>query len=181
MKKIMKKYNYIIRKVEPKDARQYVELHNYVWRKAYKNIFPNEVFEDRETRTEEKISGFAENYFNDNNQICYVAESDGKIVGFMFGTIKATYPYFEKKGFADLVALYIHPDFQHIGIGTKFKEIFTSWAKENGAKKFVIGVLKDNKPARKAYESWGGKLDDHTQPFVKLGVGYDEVFYTYEI
>jgi inosine/xanthosine triphosphate pyrophosphatase family protein len=45
----------------------------------------------------------------------------------------------------------------------------------------VIGVLKDNHKARKVYEKWGGKLDNHEQPFVKLGVGYDEVFYTYEL
>lgn len=45
----------------------------------------------------------------------------------------------------------------------------------------MIGVLKENDKARKVYEKWGGKLDKYTQPFVKLGVGYDEVFYTYEL
>ena len=54
-------------------------------------------------------------------------------------------------------------------------------AKSNGATKFVIGVLKDNHNAKKVYEKWGGKLDEYTQPFVKLGVGYDEVFYTYDL
>ena len=43
------------------------------------------------------------------------------------------------------------------------------------------GVLKDNLKARAVYEKWGGVLDDYTQPIVKLGVGYDEVFYTYNI
>lgn len=47
--------------------------------------------------------------------------------------------------------------------------------------KFVDGVLKDNHNARKVYEKWGGKLDEYTQPFVKLGVSYDEVFYTYDL
>ena len=55
------------------------------------------------------------------------------------------------------------------------------WVKENGANKFVIGVLKENHKARKVYEKWGGKLSSHTQNFIKLGVGYKEVFYTYEI
>ena len=68
-----------------------------------------------------------------------------------------------------------------LGIGSKFKNIFVEWAKKHGATKYVIGVLKDNQNARKVYEKWGGKLDEYTQPFVKLGVGYDEVFYTYDL
>ena len=68
-----------------------------------------------------------------------------------------------------------------MGIGTKFKNLFVDWAKENGATKFVIGVLKDNFKARRVYEKWGGKLDSYTQPFIKLGVEYDECFYTFEI
>ena len=35
--------------------------------------------------------------------------------------------------------------------------------------------------ARKVYESWGGKLSEFEEDFVKLGVGYPEVFYTYDL
>ena len=91
------------------------------------------------------------------------------------------YEHFGKMGYADLGAIYIHPDYQGLGIGSKLKQIFIDWAKSNGATKFVIGVLKDNHNARKIYEKWGGKLDEYTQPFVKLGVEYDEVFYTYDL
>ena len=41
-----------IRKVKPEDARSWVILHNKVWRVAYKNIFPEEVFIDRESKFE---------------------------------------------------------------------------------------------------------------------------------
>ncbi len=37
------KINYKIRKAKLSDAKQFVELLNYVWRDAYKNIFPKEV------------------------------------------------------------------------------------------------------------------------------------------
>ena len=33
--------------------------------------------------------------------------------------------------------------------------------------------------AKKVYETWGGNLSEHEQPFVKLGVEYSENFYTY--
>lgn len=52
---------------------------------------------------------------------------------------------------------------------------------ENGASKYVIGVLKDNIKVRKVYESWGGKLSKYEKDFVKFGVGYKEVFYTYNL
>ncbi len=173
--------NIIIRKVQSKDAEQFIKLRNFVWRIAYKDIFPEEVFVEKEARAEQEIKNFDNYYYNNNTKITYVAEDDGKIVGLIFGRIDSGYPYFDEKGFSDLEAVYIHPDYQGKGIGGKFKQIFINWAKENGATKFVIGVLKDNKPARIVYEAWGGTLSKHTQPFVKLGVGYEEVFYTYDL
>ncbi len=175
------KENIIIRTARPDDARAYHTLGNLVWRDAYKHIFPEEVFVEKESKLEKKIATFAQDCVTNNQRIVLVAEYEGKIVGFMLGVIKSYYEYFGERGYADLVALYIHPDFQHKGIGKKFKDRFVQWAKQNGATKFVVGVLKDNKQGRSAYEKWGGKLDEHTQPFVKLGKEYTEVFYTFDI
>ena len=169
-----------IRKCEITDAEQYVTLHNLVWRDAYKHIFPEEVFIDREKRTKEKIEKIT-NIINAPNEICFVAEENDTIVGFMNATILSYYDHFKNLGYAELMGIYIHPEYQNKGIGSKFKQIFVDWAKNQGATKYVIGVLRDNFKARKVYEKWGGKLDNYTQPFVKLGVEYDEVFYTYEI
>ena len=171
----------IIRPIKPDDAEQYVRLGLLVWRDAYKHIFPEEVFIEKENKAEDKIKNFDKSIYNNNITLCFVAEIDGKIVGFLFGRRISHYQYFGEKGYADLEAIYIHPDYQGQGIGGRFKQIFIDWAKENGAKKFVIGVLKDNFKARKVYEKWGGKLDEYTQPFVKLGVEYDEVFYTFDL
>lgn len=177
----MNKNNILIRKVRTSDAEQYIRLKNLVWRDAYKDIFPEEVFDEMDSKVEEKVKKFPLNFYNDNTKICYVAEVDGNIVGLMYGTIKSMYEYFAEKGYADLVALYIKPEYQRYGIATKLKETFKEWAKENGADKFVIGVLKENKKARNVYEKWGGKLDLHEQQFFRLGKGYDEVFYTYDL
>lgn len=171
----------LIRKVRNDDAKQYIELINSVWRDAYKNIFPEDVFIDREREKENRIKNFAEKCYNDNKRLCYVAECNGIIVGAINGTIKSTYEHFLEDDFADLVALYINPNYQGKGIGTKLKDIFEDWARKNGAKKYIIGVLKDNNNARKIYESWGGELDNWKQKFYKLGVGYDEVFYKYNL
>ena len=173
--------NVLIRPVKHEHAEQYLKLVNFVWRVAYKHIFPEEVFVERESSVSERVKNFNENFYNDNTKLVYVAEDHGQIVGVIMARIDSGYEYFDSLGFADLEALYIHPDYQGKGIGTKLKHIFEDWAKANGATKYVIGVLKDNIKARKVYESWGGVLDEYTQPFVKLGVSYDEVFYTYNI
>ena len=166
------------RKVTKEDARSWFTLLNTVWRDAYSHIFPNEVFIEREKMIDEKIKQFDEDKLNNNENIAYVAEYNGIIVGVMTGSINSSYDYFHLD-YADLVVLYIDPKFQGLGIGTTFKEIFEKWAKENGAKRYVIGVLKENKKAREVYESWGGKLSNHEQGFKKLGVSYPEVFYTF--
>ncbi len=78
-------------------------------------------------------------------------------------------------------ALYIHPDFQHLGIGRALFDAFVKEIKKKGISKFVIGVLKDNKQARKAYEKWCGRLDKYSQPFVVNETNYAEVFYIYDL
>ena len=169
-----------IRKVKSEDARKWYELCNRVWRNAYRDIFPEEVFIERENQLEEKIKDFDNKMQNNNESIAYVAEYNGEIVGIMRGSINSLYEYYGIE-YADLNSLYIDPLYQGYGIGKQLKVIFEKWAKENGASKYVIGVLKDNKKARKVYESWGGKLSKHEQDFVKLGIKYPEVFYMYDL
>lgn len=140
-----------IRKVEENDAKKWYKFVNKVWRDAYKNIFPEEVFLEKEKNTEEKEKHFNENIYNSNDKIALVAENEDRIIGIMFGVIKSNYEYFNSE-YADLVGLYIDPNFQRKGIGSTFKKMFEKWAKKNGAKKYVIGVLKDNKKARNIYE-----------------------------
>lgn len=172
-----------IRKVKLEDAEQYIKLTNLVWRSAYKNIFPESVFKARES--EETISrmvnGFAKFTVKDPNYFSYVAEIDGKIIGLLGGSYQSHYEHFQNEEYADLQAVYIHPDFQHIGLGKKFFDLFVTKIKKKGITKFVIGVLRDNKQARKAYEKWGGKLDAYSKSYVKEGKEYTEVFYTYDI
>ena len=60
------KKEYKIRKTELKDAEQHVRLGLSVWRCAYKNIFPEEVFIDKENKAEDKIKNFDKSIQNDN-------------------------------------------------------------------------------------------------------------------
>ena len=168
------------RLVRKEDGYEWYTLINKVWRIAYKDIFPEEVFDERDKSIDEKVGEFTEEKFLGDRKIAYVAECDGKIVGVMFGTLDSNYDHF-KGDYADLVALYVYPEYQRQGIATTLKNHFVEWARSKNADKFVIGVMRDNAKARKVYEAWGGTLSDYTYDFVANDVGYPEAFYTYEI
>ena len=170
----------MIRKVKPSDARNWLLLVNKVWRDAYKHIFPEEVFKEKDNSVDRKEKDFSSKIYNNAEKIALVAEADGKIVGIMSGSIKSQYDYFSKD-YADLCGIYIDPNYQGKGIGNSFKRLFEEWAKDNGADKYVIGVLEDNLKARKVYESWGGKLSEYTADFYKLDIPYKEVFYIIDL
>ena len=171
--------NIKIRKVTEEDGEGWYTLTNKVWRYAYSHIFPEDVFIDNENRFEDRVKHFKYKITNDHENIGYVAEYNGKIIGVMCGSITSSYKHFED--YADLIALYIDPEYHNMGIGTEFKNIFETWARKNNANKYVVGVLKDNLEARKVYESWGGKLSKYEEGFIKLGIEYPEVFYTYDL
>ena len=168
------------RQVRKEDGYEWYSLLNRVWRVAYAGIFPEEVFDARDSGIDSKVSEFTEEKFLGERKIAYVAEAEGKIVGLMFGTLDSDYEYF-KDVYADLVALYVLPEYQGMGIGNSLKGMFVEWAREKGAERYVIGVLRDNFKARKVYESWGGTLSEHEQDFVVMNAGYPECFYTFEI
>lgn len=169
-----------IKKTESKDAEQIVALNNLVWRDAYSHIFPQDVFIERENN-KEIIKEKQSFKFNENGSVNYVAVVDGKVVAYLDGQTESLYPHFKDLGYAELCAIYIHPDYQGAGIGTMLFNKFKSEIKNLGANKFVVGVLKDNLKARKVYEKWGGKLSEYTETFTKLNKDYEEVFYTFEL
>ncbi len=168
------------RQVRKEDGYAWYTLLDEVWRDAYSHILPVEVFDARDYARKDRANGFTQEKFVGERKIGYVAEHEGKIIGLMFGTLDSDYEFF-KNEYADLVALYVYPEYQGKGIGTALRDIFIEWAKEKNADRFVIGVLKDNAKARKVYEAWGGTLSEHEHEFVQMGVGYPEVFYTYVI
>ena len=170
----------VIRKFEFNDAEQCANLNALVWQDAYKHIFPMQVFENQQKHINDKIKMF-QNGIGNENILTYVAEVEGEIVGYISGALVSEYEYFAEKGYADMLAVYIKPQYQQKGIAKQFRQIFVGWLKENQKNKYVVGVLAQNNKARLVYEKWGGELSDYKQSFTMLGNDYSEVFYTYII
>ena len=168
------------RQIRKEDGYEWYALLSRVWRASYAHILPEEYFDARDRSVESRAAEFTEELFAGDRKIAYVAEHDGKIVGLIFGTLDSNYDYF-KGSYADLVAIYIYPEYQGMGIGTALKDIFVKWARTKNADRYVVGVLKENHKARRVYESWGGRLSEHEQDYMIMGRGYPEVFYVFEI
>lgn len=162
------------------DAEQYINFLNLVWKNAYSNIFPEEVFQRRDHGKQNFINGF-ERFLNDKNNFYICAKIDNNIIGILFGNLKTHNMKYQNLGFAELGAIYVHPDFQRQGIGKQLKNYFEKWLKENGKDKYVIGVLQRNKNAIKTYESWGGKNMGRIFKTEIMGKKYNEIIFEFRV
>ncbi len=169
--------NFEIREFLPKDALEVAKLNNRVWRSAYAGIFPDIVFDKRDAEVDEKAKKLAVKVDGINRFVA--VDDDGKIVGMMFFSYKSKIEKFA--GFGELLVLYVDNFCQANGIGAKLFEFFKNCLKQNGVKKFCVGVLKDNKIGRKAYDKWGGKVTDYETTFDKYGYKAQEVYYEFDV
>ena len=173
----------IIRKGKLEDARQYISLQDSVFRFAHKDVFPPEVFHEREMDKQKRIEEFSKDIYNDKKRMTYVAEDQDaeELIGLISGDLISNNDYYKQLGYAELTDIYIKLTYQRFKFGTKLKNIFVDWLKQNGATKFVIKVLEDNTRARRVFEKWGGVLDEHSESIVVLDVEFKEVFYIFDL
>ena len=89
------------------------------------------------------------------NNITLLARSEDRVVGHlqMFRI-----PFERRKGVADLF-IYIHQDFQNLGLGTLMMKKAIEVAKERGFHRLGLTVVADNHRAIKVYEKVGFKKE----------------------
>lgn len=91
--------------------------------------------------------------------ICYVAESDGEIVGWL----KLTDNKIENRFY--LSSIYVLPDFQKMRIGEKFFKLSCREAVKKGYLEIYVGVMDQNLSALKWYQKLGFNFFEE-QPFI---------------
>lgn len=141
--------NLIIRFATPADLEPISRIAHVTWNETYSGTI------DAENRKE-----FLDRAYNPENLAMsinvpghwfYVAELDHKIIG--FGHFLQRYHRPHPR--AELVRLYVWPDYQSLGVGTDIlKTGFSALAKE-GITHCVVSVQESNKLARKFYERHG--------------------------
>lgn len=138
--------NILIRKWNKKDFNDVQNVLRNSWYHAY-DFIPNEDldFYLNKTYSIEEL----EKLFNSNNIICYVAEVDSVVCGWLKLSINTK----ENKFY--LSSIYVLPEFQQYKIGSKFFDITIEEAKSNSFNEIYIGVMNKNEIALNWYKKIG--------------------------
>ncbi len=90
------------------------------------------------------FSEIGTNYFkrviNKNNGICFVAEEESEIVGYLAG-VSYSNSAREGKLVAELDNMYVEEGFRGIQLGSQLVKEFEKWAKDIGAKILRVGAI----------------------------------------
>lgn len=89
------------------------------------------------------------------NNITLLARLDERVVGHLR---LFTIPFARRKGIGELL-IYVHQDFQNLGLGTLMIRKAIELAKERGFHRIGLTVVADNKWAIKVYEKVGFKKE----------------------
>ncbi|PFA63050.1 GNAT family N-acetyltransferase [Bacillus sp. AFS015802] len=134
---------YIIRKMENGDIDQVQDVARTSWNTTYEDIIPHKI--------QERFldSAYSDDMMRKRLDVSslYVAEIDGKIVGF------ANFSPVKEKGEVELGAIYLYQEYQGNGIGTA---LLQEGIKDlHGARSVYISVEKENKTGTHFYRAKG--------------------------
>lgn len=94
----------------------------------------------------------------DKNGFSIVAESDGKIIAYLCGSLKLSpYTYRIIPRYAELDNMFVAEKFRSKGIGEKLVKEFLGWCKEKKADCISVNASIQNEKAIKFYRSLGFK------------------------
>lgn len=142
--------NIVIRPLEVADAKHFLNLSKEVDNSNYMLYAPGE----RKTTIEQQ-QRFVERISADEYSMFFVAEVDGKLVGF----IGAMGSHLERTKHAARLVLGVLEAYQGQGIATRlFQQVF-EWAEEKSISRLELTVMKDNVKAFQLYRKMGFVLE----------------------
>ncbi|MFS0862863.1 N-acetyltransferase family protein [Fredinandcohnia sp. 179-A 10B2 NHS] len=162
----------LIRQIKVSDAKEFIELSSIVDDSGYMLYEPGE----RET-TPEQQEKMIERVLGEKNSTILVAETEGKLVGFLCvfgGGVR-------RNRHSGYIVLGVQGEYNGKGIATKlFKEMFV-WAKQVGLSRLELTVIKDNVKAFNLYRKMGFVLEgEKVHSLVIDGVPTNE-YYLYRL
>ncbi|MFZ3077028.1 MAG: GNAT family N-acetyltransferase [Candidatus Aenigmatarchaeota archaeon] len=87
----------------------------------------------------------------------FLAEEDGKIVGFVAGKIEKKPGFYIEREICNLFQIFVEKEYRNKGIGTELIKTFIRWGKTKGARTIKLQVYGKNTNAIKAYRKIGFK------------------------
>jgi len=139
-----------IRKAEPQDAAAIADVHHEAWRGAYSGIIPYRALNSMLAR---RGSGWWENAIRRAASVL-VIDVGGVVAGYAtLGRNRAR--ALTQEG--EIYELYLKPEFQGIGLGTRLFAAAREKLEAHGLKGLVVWALEDNAGALSFYGGAGGR------------------------
>lgn len=128
----------------------YEKLNSYFYQMGYRLPHPDDISQvwlDSFQRTLGRFSNV------------FIAEVDGRVVGFMLCRLKRVPQYMGGVMVGELSDMWIVKEARRLGIGDKLSRLAMEWMREQGAHSIEIQVLRDNQASWKLYERMGFQLE----------------------
>ena len=147
--------NFQIHPLNANDISDIVQLSLLAWEPVFtswerilgSDLYPIAIYPDWRKGQKEAV----EKVCNDEKITTWIAEVDGRVVGFVAYELNDT----NKVGEVQMLA--VHPEYQNHGIGTELNTFALQKLKEGGMKLAVVGTGGDegHAPARRSYQKAG--------------------------
>ncbi|MEB0135010.1 GNAT family N-acetyltransferase [Actimicrobium sp. CCC2.4] len=143
-----------LRVATPDDAEGIAMVRIDSWRKAYRGIMPDEYLDSMEVEDSMHLWYRVLSAASAKTSV-FVAELDGDVVGFAAGKMLDE----QKFGLdAELAAIYLIPDLQRQGIGSRLVTMVAQAQQAQGARGLITWVISQNKIARQFFEKRQAEL-----------------------
>lgn len=139
-----------IRKAEPRDAAAIADVHSEAWRGAYQGIIPHRALTAMINR---RGPDWWANAIRRAATVL-VIEIGGRIAGYT--TIGRNRAH-ELKQQGEIYELYLRPEYQGIGLGSRLFAAARRRLADHGLKGLVVWALEENQNALAFYEGAGGR------------------------
>jgi len=144
-----------IRTATPSDAAQIAFVHIDSWRTTYRNIVSEDFLDSLNVQTR---TNYWHSVLTTKSENVFVAERDGKIVGFATGGYSRDKNDFD----SELYAIYVLQQHQQQNIGSLLLTALAAYLQLCGHRSLYVWVLADNN-ATTFYERLGGELFDEKE------------------
>lgn len=178
---MIKNLSPIIRIAEVQDAGAIAQNHIYSWQEMYKEFIPASILENLSLK--ERAQQWHD-LIKEKNTVL-VLEVDNQVIGFAsICAFRGTKPE-DLKDLKDLIgeisAIYLHPDYWRLGLGTILCQAALSELFSLGYKTTCLWVLSDNAQAQGFYASIGFEKTNtiKMEEFYEGGALLEEVLYKF--
>ncbi len=147
----MENRNVIIRPGRREDAAEAAQL----WMWSAKEHTSHDSIYATSPGAEKVMRRFLADLTSSSHTFLFVAEYDGRTVGFVSGELRESSPAFRPKTWASVDDVFVEPDYRNLGVGRALLESVKAWAKERDADGISLQVAAANERGRKFYEELG--------------------------